>query len=1014
MSKINEVNKIIKNNKIEIKALEFDIKKNKEMINIFDDDYLYEDRENSDDNEQQNDNVINNNKSSKKEKGNKVKFISETSKTMVPKENENVFQDNMEDIGSMVFDKKPKGIPAFKSSTGDLFLESINYSTYLKSLQKKGLKYSKRETFCEGFFIASFPFKNASVIEKSQSFPAYCGHDECSKLPSMKPEIIMRYPLKDTKNLEMNNLAATICYPSGIKVCYSETKPYNIKDYITPITNQKGERYYMMTHHFYRKISREEYDKKYEMHPLKHHLMKFGDAYLSLSEEELNEKINEIQKSLDLCQNLGFRDFLYIPYCLCLISKYPYINELKTCLKCIYRILSQERLISYSNFEDGNCEINNLIMHIIHSVPIPDPKSKVKFFIPYYNRRLEINCPKIDDISVINANTCTLLKVFSIDHIITIYKLLLHEKKILFIDKYYERLAKVTEGFISLLYPMQWVHTYIPIMSDQMLKYLETFLPFLNGIHDSLMPLVKEIFNETEMDNDELFLVYINDDKIKLGSSLTGKKIKTDKYIQENISPLPTELEKKLKSKLKKIKSELSIWKKDTKYDNYSNDYAELKIRDAFIDFFIGMFRDYEKYLYLLDDQDVIFNNALFLETIIINEKPFYEDIIDTQLFQQFTQNIIKEDYNYFYNRLNLKEKEKENADKKEKHHKKKENKEKNYQNITNYIVAPFYLNIQDTEVRNIETTLRKKYPVAIKDMDSERILSDLAYIDNDKYINENCLIFLTPGQKEAEEEIIGNRNVDLRKSTMPRLTVNMDDIKYRMSIKLSTKLTKIDPEKYGEKRKEEIKEYIHDFIAKIFKSEANNISNTEKSDLMNIIETTYGRECFINLLSHNTGNLVLLQFSSFKLLGNLIYNTLIGTLKIEETDKVLEDIVLLIKSTKHFGIEEKGKTTKIFDDYKKKIQNTPKIVQYNYWKKKYDIELKTKENKEDNKVKQEIIYDIVSDMIELEIAKSTVKTITEKISNEVFGKDSELSKETFKVFIKQIINAHYISKVRI
>jgi hypothetical protein len=131
--------------------------------------------------------------------------------------------------------------------------------------------------------------------------------------------------------------------------------------------------------------------------------MKFGDAYLSLSEEELNEKINEIQKSLDLCQNLGFRDFLYIPYCLCLISKYPYINELKTCLKCIYRILSQERLISYSNFEDGNCEINNLIMHIIHSVPIPDPKSKVKFFIPYYNRRLEIE--NEDHLLVIDKNT---------------------------------------------------------------------------------------------------------------------------------------------------------------------------------------------------------------------------------------------------------------------------------------------------------------------------------------------------------------------------------------------------------------------------------------------------------------------------------------------------------------------------------------------------------------------------------------------------------------------------------
>ena len=38
----------------------------------------------------------------------------------------------------------------------------------------------------------------------------------------MKPEIIYRYPLKDTKNLELNNLSFTICFPTGIKVCYSE------------------------------------------------------------------------------------------------------------------------------------------------------------------------------------------------------------------------------------------------------------------------------------------------------------------------------------------------------------------------------------------------------------------------------------------------------------------------------------------------------------------------------------------------------------------------------------------------------------------------------------------------------------------------------------------------------------------------------------------------------------------------------------------------------------------------
>ena len=58
----------------------------------------------------------------------------------------------------------------------------------------------------------------------------------------MKPEIIFRYPLEDTKTLELNNLATTIYFPTGIKVCYDENNgSINIKDYVTSIINHNGE-----------------------------------------------------------------------------------------------------------------------------------------------------------------------------------------------------------------------------------------------------------------------------------------------------------------------------------------------------------------------------------------------------------------------------------------------------------------------------------------------------------------------------------------------------------------------------------------------------------------------------------------------------------------------------------------------------------------------------------------------------------------------------------------------------
>ena len=83
------------------------------------------------------------------------------------------------------------------------------------------------------------------------------------------------------------------------------------------------------------------------------------------------------------------------------------------------------------------------------------------------------------------------------------------------------------DGFISILYPFKWVHTFIPITSNQILKYLEAFLPFFNGINISLMGLVENIFKEGIIEeDDEVFLIYISEDKIKLSSSLRGKKKK--------------------------------------------------------------------------------------------------------------------------------------------------------------------------------------------------------------------------------------------------------------------------------------------------------------------------------------------------------------------------------------------------------------------------------------------------------------------------------------------------------
>ena len=881
------------------------------------------------------------------------------------------------------------------------YLKGTSYEQYLFKKMQEKKKEDDRETFCEGFFIASFPQKEGQVIENSQSFPADCGHTECSSLPAMMPEIVARYPLKDTKNLELNNLAATICFPTGIKVCYSEENPPSmITDYVTPITNQKGERYYMMTYHFYYKIMVEIYNKLYEMHPLKHHLMKFGDSYLNLNDEQMNKDIiDKIQQKLEKAQAFGFRDCVYVPYCICLISKYPYVNEMKKCLQSIYTLIAK-------NLKDNSMDINNLIMYLINSVPVPERETRVKFYIPYFKKGIRLICPKMDDIGIMNTSICSLLKYFNIDNLIIIFRLMLFEKKILFIDNDYTRLSLVTDNFISLLYPFQWIHTYIPIMSDQMVKYLETFLPFINGINTSLMHLVTEVFEENEAESsEEVFLVYISENKFRIGNYLTKNNKKKYKYLQDNIPALPVQLEKELRSKIKKLKEDVETYlKNNQKYKKFDLTDYDFRLKNIFIEMFVQMFHDYYKYMTFLDD-DVVFNKALFLEKITNNsDKRFYDEFIDTQLFQQFCQKMVKDELKYFSSMVM-----KYDPTKKEKDpsflRRSLVNK---FKHDKIYVAKPNYLKINDENAEIIEKKMEEMYildePVDEEGMfiSKKRILTEISKIKDENYKNKNCLIYSLPKKEnDLKDDLIAKFNSN---------ELNNDNIIFRafQSLKLKTNLKFNKRDRYddiSDKEKDTIKETIKDFTMKIFKSEVIEEDQNKKKEIQNVINQPFGREFFVGILSKNATNVILLKEMSFNLLYALIYNTLLSILNIKETNQILDQVVILIKSLKYFGQEINGKTTTIWDIYSSKIEGYSKLKQSNFWFRWYNIDIKKNENK------GQVMLNMCDFMIELKLDKSFIKNTLQALGEKEFEKESQEFQYIFGDIVEKIKQAKYTDK---
>jgi hypothetical protein len=59
--------------------------------------------------------------------------------------------------------------------------------------------------FCESFFLAGLPKKDAKIINNSENYIPICGHKECSILPSFRPQILYRYPAKNTTTFELTD-----------------------------------------------------------------------------------------------------------------------------------------------------------------------------------------------------------------------------------------------------------------------------------------------------------------------------------------------------------------------------------------------------------------------------------------------------------------------------------------------------------------------------------------------------------------------------------------------------------------------------------------------------------------------------------------------------------------------------------------------------------------------------------------------------------------------------------------
>lgn len=477
------------------------------------------------------------------------------------------------------------------------------------------------DSFCDFFVISSLSKENGVFIENSERLLSCCKHKDCQMLPAIEPILTYQYPQATVKNFTIDDsLVSAHAFPNGIKVCYEQGDLEKcVRIFEFNFTDLDNNRRFCVAYQFYLKMKNSEYKEKYHFNPIEKKLKELETLKETDKDKWDEQKYNKLKE-------LDQREYVYIPCCACLISRYPYSEQMEKCLVSI--------ILSIYNNNKADCKekinINKLIKYLV-AIPVPPHHFSFSFPLPYCENLVEIKEPYLLD-RLEAGNKCKTILRLPAEDIYDIFKLLVLEQKILFVGNFDRIMADTLYSFIFLIYPLNWTNLFM-ILNYETTEYLDSFQPFLFGINSSLFSEVKS----TIAKNDSLIFIYnLDDHKFTTNQDLKEnvKKKKASTLIKE-LPDIPKQLKNLLKTQLEKISKKF----KNYEYKN-KNGEENLRMQNLFMRIFVEMFKSCDKYAHDLigEKNTILFNSKLFIAEKNEEEKEFYKQFANCQMSEVFIQ----------------------------------------------------------------------------------------------------------------------------------------------------------------------------------------------------------------------------------------------------------------------------------------------------------------------------------------------------------------------------------------
>uniref|UniRef100_A0A3Q3GVL5 SET binding factor 1 n=1 Tax=Labrus bergylta TaxID=56723 RepID=A0A3Q3GVL5_9LABR len=384
--------------------------------------------------------------------------------------------------------------------------------------------------------------------------------------------ILQRFPEKDWEDSPFPQGIELFCQPSGWQLV-PERQPASF--FVAVLTDINSDRNYCACFTFWEGLDR-------------------------LQVDEVDEEPAVVQSAQ-----------VFAPKSLVLVSRLDYTEVFRNCLGLIYTVHVDSLSVPLETV------VGNLLTCII-----PIAGGSQRTITLGAGDRQVIQTPIDDSLPVSGTSVAQLFRQLGIINVLCLFCAALTEHKILFLSSSYQRLTDACRGLLSIMFPLKYSFTYVPILPGKLLEVLSTPTPFIIGVNSFFR-------SETQ----ELLDVIIAD--------LDGGTVTIPECV--HISLLPEPLLQQTQTLLSMILDpELEI--ADQAFPPPSTQSSALKIQDkeirgVFLWLFARLFQGYRWCLHIIrihPEPVIRFHKAAFLGQRALSEDDFLMKVLDGMAFAGF------------------------------------------------------------------------------------------------------------------------------------------------------------------------------------------------------------------------------------------------------------------------------------------------------------------------------------------------------------------------------------------